>query len=513
MSLKYESPSRYLFALVIQDSSAVLPDLLSRILEAIAVLGPDHCHLSIVDNGSTDGTGAMLSILSRFLDLYNQGGVQSLDNVQFAKSDKNGGREPTMAGLKKKQRQLSYTITTLESKDNSPRNSAKIRNMALDPYFDIKSAFDGDSSQDQDFPTIKDKKTDAGDAESVGEDKKSPFDAVVVLDPIITCSEDILELIFQSQLQDADLTCGIDLDFTTELSYPAGTAEQGVYDSAITRDMLGQKLHQDSQQPDIFSNDPETQSRFQKRLPFQVESCWSGAIVLRSSALSLSSFLKNHLHPNEEIQQSLQQNSETQQCGLVDDRAAFCDNLWQKQSRIVSHEQIPGDPELVSSPSSSHLPRMVVVPSVGVSYSPKDYVGLGRFNAWGLWPKTEKKYRDDLEARLEAASHPTYGYKASTSSYGYSPRVEEEIQVPALDDDVADKSDDVGEEKVAKEVNSGLELLMIPEDMISALKSRLEEIMAVFGVKDIQNAILAKRDTELIGEWRDRPQPLQTREC
>ncbi|KAF8979741.1 hypothetical protein BGZ46_005113 [Entomortierella lignicola] len=495
-------PSQYLFALVVQDSSVILPDLLSRILEAIAVLGPDNCHLSIVNHGSTDETGTMLGILSRFLDLYNKGDVQSLYNIQSPKADDEGGDDSTTTTTtKRKLHQLSYTITTLKAKDNSPQNLSKIRNMALNPYFDINAV--SDATQD------KNKKMESNESEETNKNIGSHFDNVVMLDPVIICAEDMLELIFQSQLQDADLTCGMDLKYTTELSESfrtSGKPQEGAYDSTITRDMLGQKLHKDNQGQGVFSTDPKTQTRFLKRLPFQVESCWSGAVVLRSSALSFSSFHQPQIHLSTENQS--QQYLENQQC-VVDDRAAFCESLWENHEEIQSHELSPTKPVLGSS--SSSIPRMMVVPSIGISRSPKDYASLGRFNAWGLWPKTEKKYRDELDTQLEAASHPTYGYKSSTSSYGYIARVEEdESQILTLED--VEQLDKTDKKKVERKIDEGLSLLMIPEDMTSALKSRLEEIMSVFGVQDIQNAVLAKLETELIDEWRDLSR-LQAREC
>ncbi|KAF9094492.1 capsular associated protein [Mortierella sp. AM989] len=396
--------------------------------------------------------------------------------------------------------------------DNSPENMAKIRNLAIEPY--TRSPPD---TQDQDLLLAKDTKTDKGGAKSSSQDGMRPFDAVVVLDPILTCAEDILELIFQSQLQNADLTCGMDLNFTAEHSGSIGVTgktEQEVYGSAITRDMLGQRLHNDGQQSDLFSTDPETQTRFQKRLPFQVESCWSGAVVLRSTALSFSDFIQPFFHMDAENPPLPLSQSQSQKCEFFDDRAAFCENLWHLEEETQSHEVSPGDPILVSLPSSSlpHIPRMVVVPSIGFTYSSNDYASQSRFNGWGLWPKTEEKYRKELEAQLEAASHPMYGYRASTASYGYIPRVEEdELQGPTLDY-TKESNDAKDENQVAQKYSNGLDRLTIPEEMTSVLKSKLEDIMAVFGVQDIQNAVLTKRDMELISEWRGRPQPL-AREC
>lgn len=45
---------------------------------------------------------------------------------------------------------------------------------------------------------------------------------------------------------------------------------------------------------------------------------------------------------------------------------------------------------------------------------------------------------------------------------------------------------------------------IVPVETVEGLKARLEAVGAVFGVQDIQNAVLTKRDSDLITEWRPR---------
>ncbi|KAI8354736.1 cryptococcal mannosyltransferase 1-domain-containing protein [Mortierella sp. GBAus27b] len=449
-------PSRYLFALVVQDSEMVMADLLTRILEAIAVLGPDNCHLSIVDYGSTDKTGEMLGLLEQFLDQYNLGDMQTrLQRRQEPESTR--------------PQRLSYTFTTIVSKQAVPENSAWVKQLAVRAPFDLNQLSEAVAK------VIKDKK------EGNGHDGKAlQFDEVVILDPVVTCAEDILELIFQRRLQGADLTCGMDIDIQTS---PNG--EQTIYDSSITRDMLGQRLHKNMESPKEFSTDSETQTRFEKRLPFQVEACWSGGVVVRASSLFSTSFIQS----NE--QSSLLQQDALCDGSPMDDRSAMCHALWQESTR--SEEQV-----------ALRVPRMAIVPGVLFSRSPKDYAAQGLFNGWELWPSTEKQYRDQLKGKLAASSHqPMYGYRPSTSSYGYSHESKEDASwIPSFggkDDDDKGILETLGELVQEQE-----DLLVIPEETHLRFKTRLEEIEAVFGVQDIQTALQAKGDTEMIIEWRDR---------
>ncbi|KAI7823517.1 cryptococcal mannosyltransferase 1-domain-containing protein [Gamsiella multidivaricata] len=208
----HRRPSRYLIAVVLQDSETVLPDLLSRILEVIAVLGPNNCHLSIVDRASTDKTRETLRFLSRFLDDYNEENTQSLDGYTLGRSKERETIKQTgdkLAGAESRRRHLSYTITTLVPRDNSLKQTTGTRNMAL------RALLDRGSEELFDEEVVRNKAV-AEEQTEHGEVKES-FDEVILLDPVVTCAEDILELIFQSRLQNADLTCGMDIGHTVRL--------------------------------------------------------------------------------------------------------------------------------------------------------------------------------------------------------------------------------------------------------------------------------------------------------
>lgn len=209
-----------------------------------------------------------------------------------------------------------------------------------------------------------------------------------------------------------------------------------------------------------------------------------------------------------------------------DDREMLCNALW---STTTPPTVSSGAETLPSAADATNIIRMVIVPSIQFTDSPKEYVLQGRFDGWGLWPKTEKQYRDELEARLIAASHrPLYGYRPSTSSYGYIPRVEEEDSASGVtgllevvfsgkhgqadkgttegqdgeQDQIQEQKDN--EEQERRKEEERMVSAIVPEETVEGLKARLEAVGAVFGVQDIQNAVLTKRDSDLILDWRPR---------
>ncbi|KAG0275364.1 capsular associated protein [Linnemannia exigua] len=460
-AVKRTRPYRYLFALVLQDSEMILPDILTRVLETISILGPDNCHLSIVDHASLDNTKTMLDKLKEFLDMYNRGDIQLFGQQEASSEEEEAKEEQVSAsGQGKRKQYLPYTITTMTTRDTSVENVARIKDLALDPLLAAASTS---------AATVVN-----GGSSGGGND--IAFDRVILLDPVVTCAEDILELVFQSLLQDTDVTCGMDLGYhsttnavdaaDSDLSEPvaeAGKPQEGVYDSTVTRDMLHQKLHRDAiHKSNQVSNDPDTQTRA----------------------------------------------------------------LWTTITTTITTTMTPSSEPSATTVAQTErgMVRMVVVPSIQFTDSPKEYVMQGLFNGWGLWPKTEKQYRDELENRLIAISHrPLYGYRPSTSSYGYTPRVEEENDGGASSPskllrlvlnggsqpDEQNEPEEESQEEIEKKMKARKEdermiSEIVPEETVEGLKTRLETIGAVFGVQDIQNAVLAKRDEDLITSWRLR---------
>lgn len=116
--------------------------------------------------------------------------------------------------------------------------------------------------------------------------------------------DDLLELIWQSRIQNAGITCGADYIFHDEvvsqdLSPVSSTSAvthqtdgitgigshnknwQGsavFYDNWVARDMNGTAL--ENAPFEAVFREPESAHRFQRHLPIQVQSCWNGIAIL-----------------------------------------------------------------------------------------------------------------------------------------------------------------------------------------------------------------------------------------
>ncbi|KAG0052167.1 capsular associated protein [Gryganskiella cystojenkinii] len=481
------APTRYLLFLLVQDAESVLPDLLTRIMDAIAVLGPENVQLSIVDEGSQDATGAMLSLFGKVLDKLNEGQLDFLSNGDQKKDDgakccekkKYGLHDESTTSKTKSRGHLAYTISTVPSRQSSPETMARIQQIGLEPLLRTTSK-----------PQTE-------------RERQELFDRIVFLNPVVTCAEDILELVYQSHLQDADLTCGMDIRMPIESTaeFPGkdrgGHVAQFVFDDSVTRDITGRQLHVDGIFPETV--DEESRSRFQKRLPFQVESCWSSIVVAKASAVLKYIRPSTSSSTTGDKDQQEKSDSSTVPC-LFDHRASFCEQLWSPWS---SSESTPS-----TIKDSGGLAKIVVLPSILFASSAKMYTRLGLFNGWGLWSKTEKQYQDDQVNKIKAAiRQPVYGYKPSTSSYGYIPRVEEDdvnngdnVDLQNISDETYINESNNDDTTLDRTIAEG----KLSEPVVSLLRERLEEIDAVFGVQDIEGSMLLKQKTERIQEWRPR---------
>ncbi|KAF9377299.1 capsular associated protein, partial [Podila verticillata] len=440
-SLLGAKASRYLFALVVQDAQEVLPDTLTRIIEAIAILGPNECHLSIVDHGSTDGTKQMIRTLTGYLDRYNREQEEGLssEGVPDRRADDSDNNKS------KRKQHIMYTIITMANQDNSPANLARVKNLALSPMFPRPVS---EPSSQGVTPT---------------------FDRVVFFEAAVaTCTEDILELVYQSQMQDADLACGIDLRAKDTDGESAGVA---VLDSLATRDILGKPLGSGK---DSFSSDPDTLAHFKKRIPFQAATCWSGVVAIRASLLTSSTGQNPFRVAARRQRQQLQRQpsraptrkNPKDTCPNAGSTLLFNLDLWKTKQ---SSDSTP--PSNTGTPSSDSTARIVVVPTSQMQYSGADYAAVSDFDAWGLWSKREQVYRQEHERRLLDASHRSKrSHSRSTSRYGWFWREQEESKVEGEDNE--------------------------------ELKAKLATIGAVFGIRDIEDAMTAKKEGEAVEAWR-----------
>ncbi|KAL9004826.1 MAG: hypothetical protein Q9188_002370 [Gyalolechia gomerana] len=208
---------KYFFALDLRECKYILPRLIGSVLEAIHFFGPQNCALSIVEGHFTDGTYEILLSLRKELE---KAGI----TYYFSTSDINP--------------KIGHRIAAL----------AKLRNLALEPLFDDAS--------------------------------KAAFSDTVILfiNDVSICMEDILELIHQQQKQPADMVCAMDWVYLA--------ANPTFYDVWVARGMNGDTFFNIPSSGswdlawNIFWNNGEARTSLASGQPFQVFSCWNGAIAL-----------------------------------------------------------------------------------------------------------------------------------------------------------------------------------------------------------------------------------------
>lgn len=218
---------QYFFALMLRDCLSLLPMLLGTVVRAMEFLGPSSCALSVVEGNSPDGTADVVAALKHRLTAM---------------------RVPYFY--------LSSTINPADT-DRIGRLAA-LRNLALQPLW-----------QHADLVTNS--------------------TTIVFLNDVAACPEDILELAYQRQQQHADMTCA--MDWTFVFDYPT------FYDVWVTRSLTGNAFFEIPLTgswdlawnlfPD--SADAPSRRRYHQRRPFQVFSCWNGAVTM-----SAKPFLEPH---------------------------------------------------------------------------------------------------------------------------------------------------------------------------------------------------------------------------
>jgi alpha-1,3-mannosyltransferase len=223
---KSEEP-HYYFALNLRSSAAVIPRLLSSIVEAMKFLGPENCALSIIVGISPDGTYEILKELEP--EIKNLGARYYL--VSSALDSKTQDR-----------------ILTL----------AKLRNLALEPFHGLPAA----------------------------EQKNS---TVIFLNDISLCSEDILELVHQKRVQTADMTCAMDWYYAgpdNPTFYDVWIARGINGDTFFEIPPNGSWDHA----LDLFWNDPHSKEKQLNSQPFQVFACWNGIVTFSAEVLEKVKF-------------------------------------------------------------------------------------------------------------------------------------------------------------------------------------------------------------------------------
>ncbi|EEB88959.1 hypothetical protein MPER_13006 [Moniliophthora perniciosa FA553] len=203
---------KYFFAINLYNSFDIIPDLFATLFRLSAILGPQNIYVSIYENGSTDQTKALLRI--------------------FDALTKSVGLRVTIRTSMRTRGAFNHRIEYL----------AEVRNAAFLPLHELRDA------------------------------EGEIFDTIVFMNDILPCVDDILELIYQSRLNNAGITCAADYMYHSEIQSPV------FYDNWVARDINGTAL--ENAPFEMIFHHPESSARFQAHLPIQVQSCWNGIAVL-----------------------------------------------------------------------------------------------------------------------------------------------------------------------------------------------------------------------------------------
>ncbi|PLW30919.1 hypothetical protein PCANC_20336 [Puccinia coronata f. sp. avenae] len=208
---------KYFFAINLYNSFDVIPDLFSTMLKVSAILGFQNVFVSVYENGSSDQTKALLRL---FDGLSRSVGIRVV---------------------------IRTSLRTRGAFHHRIEYLAEVRNAALAPLQELR--------------------------DSEGE----LFDTVIFMNDVLPCTDDLLELIWQSRRQNAGITCGADYIFHEEIAQPV------FYDNWVARDINGTAL-ENAPFESIF-RDPPSQHAFERHLPIQVQSCWNGIAILDPAPL------------------------------------------------------------------------------------------------------------------------------------------------------------------------------------------------------------------------------------
>ncbi|KAM7199872.1 cryptococcal mannosyltransferase 1 domain containing protein [Naviculisporaceae sp. PSN 640] len=261
---------KYIFALNLHQCVDILPHLMGSIVEAIKFLGPQHCGVSIVEGNSDDGTLEVLRLLQK---------------------------ELTKLGV-------AFWLSTSSLNPNEGPDRIKylalLRNMALEPVIGVPKSYNPPITKDDmemaraslrhfrengnDYPDPS-----RGNHNSSQDAEIDTNTTILFINDILPCAEDLLELLHQLTFQRADMACAMDWRYTSETD-PQDSAT--FYDVWVSRTLTGDLFFDIppstgswEHSHTLFPSDPPTKSWFNKGLPFQVFSCWNGAVAFSSRPL------------------------------------------------------------------------------------------------------------------------------------------------------------------------------------------------------------------------------------
>ncbi|KAJ2865353.1 hypothetical protein GGH94_002306 [Coemansia aciculifera] len=221
------------------NSEKILPNMAAQLLALADTLGRTQLFISIYENGSKDKTK---EILKRFNETLNALGIAHRITSDDASKPAHIHR-------------IEYL--------------AKLRNFALDPLYSSSTT----------------------------------FGRVVYLNDMFFCLTDLLELVFQSQVHSAHLTCAEDF----ELRH----GSLAFYDTWVARDILG---HAFKKQPFNIADDGAAKAAQTRSRPFQVQCCWNGIAVIDAQVFRGKNALRFRRSAADECSAS--------ECSLL------CNDMW-----------------------------------------------------------------------------------------------------------------------------------------------------------------------------------------
>ncbi|KAK4218577.1 cryptococcal mannosyltransferase 1-domain-containing protein [Rhypophila decipiens] len=269
---------KYIFTLNLHQCVDLLPRLMGSVVEAIRFLSPQRCGVSIVEGNSDDGTLEVLRLLRKeladmgvafWLSTSSLNPNESPDRIKYLALLHNMALEQVLGPP------ASCHPPIIQEDMDMARSSLQHFKQDDDPEFD-----------DEPHRHIlgKDRKDPANPA------ALSPDATIVFINDILPCAEDLLELVHQRILQSADMVCALDFRYTNETD-PSDAAT--FYDVWVARTLTGDLFFDIppstggwEHSAHLFPTEPiATRSRFEAGLPFQVFSCWNGAVAFAARPL------------------------------------------------------------------------------------------------------------------------------------------------------------------------------------------------------------------------------------